>query len=183
MSIGRLVDDGVNAGIVLLGRALVGLGKWRTSRRPAFQVPVSERALLDLEERVEVFEPALDPEIRVFGPGSLLEWMQENRRTDVVVQCGYCMKPFDGLSAYTVHMMTCDLKPDARVPAAGVAAGIGSGAGERTTDNRPAPEQPEENPRAFGYCAACLQPAHLTGRSRWRHDDGTSICGYEPPNP
>jgi hypothetical protein len=69
--------------------------------------------LAEREESEEVWEPAeMQADIRAFGVSSVLGWMQQNRRTDVSVQCGHCLETFGDFKAFAVHLLTCDLQPD-----------------------------------------------------------------------
>lgn len=62
MSVGRLVDEAVNASIVLVGRVLVGLGCWRSERRRDAVAGRAQRfldaeRLAEDEAEIDVWEP------------------------------------------------------------------------------------------------------------------------------
>lgn len=60
------------------------------------------------------------PDIQAWNITAVLKWMQDNRTTDVLVQCGYCNRIIGTLPDWSKHLLTCD--PDDAIPTDPLAA-------------------------------------------------------------
>lgn len=151
MSVGRLVDDGFNASIVLAGRLLVGFGRWRSNRRPPV-LPLGAEALTKAEEAEEVLEPWA---VRTVSDEELDHVFQERR--DAAAETG-------GLDICVPHNWagwdqcpTCLLEP---------------GPGVVTT---PTPGQPTIQPHVLAVLQAHKRIDEMFGMGAFCEADG---CGW-----